>query len=41
MATDYYKILGLKRTATPDQIKKAFRKKALKWHPDKFGTENL
>jgi len=32
---DYYKILGLKKDATPDQIKKAYRKLALKWHPDK------
>jgi len=32
---DYYKILEIDRNATPQQIKKAYRKKAMKWHPDK------
>jgi len=31
---DYYKILGLDRSANPDQIKKAYRKLARKYHPD-------
>ncbi|XP_013785372.1 dnaJ homolog subfamily B member 6-like [Limulus polyphemus] len=32
---DYYSILDIPRTATNDDIKKAYRKLALKWHPDK------
>ena len=32
---DYYQILGLKRGATEEQIKKAFKKMAIKFHPDK------
>jgi len=34
-AKDYYKLLGVPRDATEQQIKKAFRKLALKYHPDK------
>jgi DnaJ family protein A protein 2 len=39
--TKFYKLLGCEKTATTDEVKKAFRKTALKAHPDKGGDAEI
>ena len=35
---DYYAVLGVAHDATPKQIRSAYRRLALQWHPDKNGS---
>jgi molecular chaperone DnaJ len=32
---DYYEVLGLVRSASKDEVRKSYRKLAIRWHPDK------
>jgi len=39
-AQDYYEILGVGRNANDDDLKKAYKKAAVKWHPDKHASKS-
>ncbi|PRQ20290.1 putative DnaJ domain-containing protein [Rosa chinensis] len=39
MGIDHYKILGVNRNASPDVVKKAYKKLVMFWHPDKHLQE--
>lgn len=41
MTKEFYQILEINENATAEEIKKAYRKLALKWHPDKWSTKSL
>ena len=40
MGKDYYAILGVGRDADDEQIKRGYRKQAVKWHPDKWTSKS-
>jgi DnaJ-class molecular chaperone len=40
MGKDYYHVLGVPRDADEVTLKKAYRKGAVKWHPDKWSSKS-